>query len=206
MEIIIVDDDRLVTEALKTIFQISGEIQVVATGMNGEDACRLYEQYWPDVLLMDIRMEGMSGFEASEKILKKDPEAKILLLTTSLDDEYIVKTLSLGAKGYFLKQDYTNILPALQAVKLGQTVFGQEIVSKIPGLIMENGEFNYRNYKISEREEQIIQLIADGYSNKEIASKQFLSEETVENYCSFILDKFQFRDRRQIALFYYQHR
>lgn len=98
MKIVIVDDDCLVTEALKTILQINGDVEVAATGIDGEDACRLYRQYCPDVLLMDIRMKGMNGLKASEHILQEYPEAKILLLTTFLDDEYIVKALRLGAK------------------------------------------------------------------------------------------------------------
>lgn len=206
MKIVIVDDDCLVTEALKTILQINGDVQVAATGMDGEEACRLYRQYNPDVLLMDIRMKGMNGLEAAEQILKEHPGANILLLTTFLDDEYIVKALRLGAKGYILKQDYASILPALQAVNSGQTVFGQEIVSKIPDLIRKEETFDYGTYKINEREQEIIRLIADGYSNKEIAAELFLSEGTVRNYLSSILDKLQLRDRTQVAVFYYQHR
>lgn len=206
MKIVIVDDDCLVTEALKTILQINGDVEVAATGINGEDACRLYRQYCPDVLLMDIRMKGMNGLEVSEHILQEYPEAKILLLTTFLDDEYIVKALRLGAKGYLLKQDYASILPALQAVNLGQTVFGKEIVSKIPDLIRKEEKFDYSSYGINEREQEIIRLIADGYSNREIAAELFLSEGTIRNYLSAILDKLQLRDRTQVAVFYYQHR
>lgn len=206
MKIVIVDDDCLVTEALKTMLQINGEIQVTATGTNGEDACRLYRQYRPDVLLMDIRMKEMNGLEASEQILKEYPDANILLLTTFLDNEYIIKALRLGAKGYLLKQDYASILPALRAVTSGQTVFGQEIVSKIPDLIRKEEKFDYSSYGINEREQEIIRLIADGYSNKEIAAELFLSEGTVRNYLSSILDKLKLRDRTQVAVFYYQHR
>lgn len=189
MKIVIVDDDCLVTEALKTILQINGDVEVIATGIDGEDACRLYRQYCPDVLLMDIRMKGMNGLEASEHILQECPEAKILLLTTFLDDEYIVRALRLGAKGYLLKQDYASILPALQAVNSGQTVFGKEIVSKIPELIRKEEKLDYSSYGINEREQEIIRLIADGYSNREIAAELFLSEGTIRNYLSTILDK-----------------
>ena len=206
MKIVIVDDDYLVTEALKTILEANKDVQVLATGADGREAVKLFEEHRPDVLLMDIRMRNMSGLEASAEILKADPEANILLLTTFLDDEYIVKALRLGAKGYLLKQDYASILPALRAVCSGQTVFGQEIVSKIPNLIRKKEEFDYNSYEINDREKEIIRLIAEGYSNKEIASELYLSEGTVRNYLSSILDKLQLRDRTQVAVFYYKHR
>ena len=114
--------------------------------------------------------------------------------------------MKLGAKGYLLKQDYEGILPALEAVASGQTVFGTEIVSKIPELINHTGKFDYTSYGINEKEFGIIKLIADGYSNKEIASELFLSEGTIRNYLSTILEKLNLRDRTQLAVFYYQHK
>ena len=110
MNIIIVDDDSLVSGALKTILEINEDVTVIATGSDGQEACDLYRRYQPDILLMDIRMKNMSGLEASSAILQEFPQAKILLLTTFSDDEYIVKALRLGAKGYLLKQDYLSIL------------------------------------------------------------------------------------------------
>ena len=206
MRIIIVDDDCLVAGALKTILEVNEDVEVLDIGSDGKQACQLYEKYEPDVLLMDIRMREMNGLEASEHILKRHPKANILLLTTFSDDEYIVKALRLGAKGYLLKQDYGSILPALRAVYSGQTVFGTEIVSKIPDLLQDEKEFDYSSYSINEREFEIIELIANGYSNKEIAAELFLSEGTVRNYLSTILEKLQLRDRTQVAVFYYQHR
>lgn len=206
MRIIIVDDDCLVAGALKTILEVNEDVEVLDTGSDGKQACQLYEKYKPDVLLMDIRMKEMDGLEASEHILKRHPKAKILLLTTFSDDEYIVKALRLGAKGYLLKQDYGSILPALRAVYSGQTVFGMEIVSKIPDLLQGEKKFDYSSYNINTREFEIIELIANGYSNREIAAELFLSEGTVRNYLSTILEKLQLRDRTQVAVFYYQHR
>ena len=206
MNIIIVDDDGLVAGALKTILEINEDVKVLATGSDGQEACELYRRYQPDILLMDIRMKNMSGLEASTIILREFPQAKILLLTTFSDDEYIIKALRLGAKGYLLKQDYTSILPALRAVFSGQTVFGTEIISRIPDLLQTSTVFDYSAYDINDRELEIIELIANGYSNKEIASELFLSEGTVRNYLSSILDKLQLRDRTQVAVFYYQHR
>ena len=206
MRIVIADDDMLVSGALRTILEKDQDIEVQGIASNGKEAIELYRKYEPDVLLMDIRMSPMSGLEASEEILKEKPEAKILLLTTFSDDEYIVKALKLGAKGYLLKQDYASILPALEAVCSGQTVFGTEIMSRIPELIHSGSSFHYEDYDISRRELEIIRLIADGLSNKEIASQLFLSEGTVRNYLSSILDKLQLRDRTQVAVFYYKHK
>lgn len=206
MKIIIVDDDSLVAGALKTILEVNHEISVTAIGNDGKEAVSLYRRHRPDILLMDIRMKEMNGLDASETILREFPDAKILLLTTFSDDEYIVKALKLGAKGYLLKQDYNSILPALQAVYSGQTVFGHEIISRIPDMLPTDDSLDYNALGISERELEIIHLIADGLSNKEIASRLFLSEGTVRNYLSSILDKLQLRDRTQVAVFYYQHR
>ena len=206
MNIIIVDDDSLVAGALKTILEINKDINVAATGSDGLEACELYRKYQPDILLMDIRMKNMSGLEAATVILQEFPQANILLLTTFSDDEYIIKALRLGARGYLLKQDYASILPALRAVFSGQTVFGTEIVSRIPELLQSSTAFDYSTYGINERELEIIERIANGYSNKEIASELFLSEGTVRNYLSSILDKLSLRDRTQVAVFYYQHK
>ena len=206
MKIVIVDDDIVVSGALKTILEASGKVTVAASGTDGKEAAELYKIHQPDVLLMDIRMKEKSGLDASAEILEEFPDAKILLLTTFSDDEYIVKALKLGAKGYLLKQDYASILPALEAVCSGQTVFGTEIMSRIPELIHSGSSFHYEDYDISRRELEIIRLIADGLSNKEIASQRFLSEGTGRNYLSSILDKLQLRDRTQVAVFYYKHK
>ena len=206
MKIVIVDDDCLVTEALKTILEVNEDVQVLATGSDGRDAVCLYAEYRPDVLLMDIRMKNMNGLEASAEILKADTKANILLLTTFLDDEYIVKALRLGAKGYLLKQDYASILPALQAVKGGQSVFGTEIVARFPELLQQKKSFDYDALGITPKEQELIVLVAQGLNNKEIADSMCLSEGTVRNYLSTVLEKLSLRDRTQLAIFYYQHR
>ena len=204
MKIVIVDDDNLVSLSLKTILEASGEVTVSEIGKNGKEAIALYEIYQPDVFLMDIRMEVMTGLEAAEAILKKHPAAKILFLTTFSDDEYIVRALHLGTKGYILKQDFESLLPALKAVANGQSVFGSEIVEKLPGYMNPKEAFNCSAFGITEKEKTIIELVADGLSNKEIAESLFLSEGTIRNYLSSILDKLELRDRTQLAVFYYK--
>ena len=206
MKIVIVDDDILVSSALKTILEAGGEVEVTGTGQDGKEAVRLYDELLPDVLLMDIRMKDMNGLDAAEQILNMHADAKILLLTTFSDDEYIVKALKYGVKGYLIKQDYGSILPALQAVQMNQTVFGTEIMSRIPGLLQKEKEqeFDWNGHGIGERELEIIALVAGGLSNKEISEEVCLSEGTVRNYISNVLEKLELRDRTQLAVYYLQ--
>lgn len=207
MDILVVDDDVLVRNSLKIILEAEKDFNIPVTGSDGEEAVRLYEKYQPDVLLMDIRMKNMNGLDATRKILETHHNANILLLTTFLDDEYIVKALKYGAKGYILKQDYENIAPAIRAVYAGQTVFGNEITSKIPELLKkEKPYFSYKEKGISDQEYSIIEFISQGLNNKEISENLFLSEGTVRNYISAILEKLELRDRTQIAVFYYRQK
>ncbi len=205
IRILIVDDDYLITTALKTILEAEKDISVCASGKDGTEAVRLYEEFLPDLLLMDIRMEQMDGLKASEEILQSHPDARILLLTTFSDDEYIIKALHLGARGYILKQDYTGIAPAIRAVLKGQTVFGAEITTRLPKLFEPQKSFDYEKYQITDREFSVIELVADGRSNREISEILYLGEGTVRNYLSSILEKLALRDRTQLAIFYYQH-
>ncbi|MDF2822048.1 MAG: DNA-binding response regulator [Clostridiales bacterium] len=204
MRVLIIDDDKLVSMSLRTILEASGEIDVVAVGSSGTEAIKLYEKFLPDVLLSDIRMEGMSGIEASEQILNVYKDARILLLTTFSDDEYIVKALKLGVKGYILKQNFESIVPAIRAVYMGQSVFGDDIITKIPLFMQSNNKAKIEEYGLSEKEYEIIELVAEGLSNKEMALKLYLSEGTVRNYISIVLDKLALRDRTQLAIFYYK--
>lgn len=203
MKLILIDDDQLVVSALKMILEALPDLEVAATANDGSEALRLYKEHRPDVLLMDIRMEKTDGLDAAAQVLSQFPDARILLLTTFSDDEYIIKALRLGAKGYLLKQDYQNIAPAVRAVFSGQTVFGDEITSRIPELMTQAPSgFDYEAHGISERELEVIRLTAEGFSNREIASRLYLSEGTVRNYLSSILDKLELRDRTQLAVFY----
>lgn len=171
-------------------------------GHDGHGAVTLFAQFQPDVLLMDIRMDRMTGLEACMHILGKFPDARILFLTTFLDDEYIVQALRLGAKGYILKQDFESIVPALRAVHTGQSVFGDAIVTKLPRLLRGDEKVDLAERGITDKERGIVELVAKGLSNREIAETLYLSEGTVRNYLSVILEKLELRDRTQLAVFY----
>ena len=206
MRILVVDDDKLVCASLKTILEADKEIEVVGTGNSGQQAVDLYIDLMPDVLLMDIRMDDMTGLEAAEIIIEKDKNAKILFLTTFSDNEYIAKAFQIGAKGYILKQNFESIIPSIKAVFMGQRVFGDEIIAKIPVFKNSIRKDGMTGFNLSEKEIEIIAQVANGLSNKEISETLYLSEGTVRNYISVILEKLNLRDRTQLAIFYYEHK
>lgn len=205
MRVVIIDDDRFVCMSLKIILEAEEDIQVEATGTEGEEAVLLCRKLRPDLMLMDIQMPKMSGLEAGRQILQEFPDMKILFLTTFSDQEYIVEALAMGAKGYLIKQNTEAVAPALRAVMSGQNVFGDEIVTKLPGLMnRRDEEEDGVPFDLKPRELEIISLVAEGLSNREIAGRLYLSEGTVRNYLSIILEKLELRDRTQLAVFYYK--
>ena len=161
--ILLIDDDELITMSLEMIIDAEEGFTVLGKGNSGREGVKLYDELQPDLLLMDIRMADMNGLEAAEEILSKHKDAIILFLTTFSDDEYIVKALKLGVRGYLLKQDYKSLPAALHAAMDGQSVFGGAIVDKLPALMNsateEEAGFDYQSKDISEKEYEL--LISD---------------------------------------------
>ena len=204
MKVLIVDDDPLVSGALKVILESESDMEVTGVASSGAEAVLTAGEKAPDVVVMDIRMDGMNGIEAAEKILSDNKDIKILFLTTFLDDEYINKALNLGASGYILKQECATLASSVRAVHGGQIVFGGKIVEKLPDLMNRKEKFDYDQYDITDKEKELIEMVAEGLSNKEISEKMFLGEGTVRNMMSSVLSKLDLRDRTQLACFYYQ--
>ena len=198
MNIIIIDDDPLVITSLRTILT-ANNFTVLACGSDGAEAEALFDRYQPDILLMDIRMQNISGIEAAEKILAQNKNAKILLLTTFNDEEYIMKAIHFGCRGYILKQNIRLLTPALHAVAAGSVVFDSEIITNLPAAKPERKSFT----ELNARENEALELLADGLNNKEIAHRLSLSEGTVRNYISSILEKLNLCDRTQLLVYYY---
>lgn len=198
MRLLIVDDDALIRESLKTIVSASG-VDVIGLGSSAPEAVSLYETTLPDVLLLDIRMGETNGLDAAREILARHPEARILLLTTFKDQEYISEALALGCRGYLLKQNFGSILPSLKAVHSGSFVFDSEVIGRLAEKPSATPD-----PRLNEREQEVVTLVAEGLNNKEIAAALNLSEGTVRNYLSEILDKLDLRDRTQLAVAYYK--
>lgn len=199
MKVLIIDDDKLITHALKTIIEMEEDMEVVDLGFSAEDAINLYDVHRPDILLLDIRMKEKSGIDAFKDIIKKHPEANIVFLTTFMDDEYIKDSIIHGAKGYLLKSEFENIVPAIRSVYAGQSVFESKVASKIPDILNTSPKYDP---DLSEKELELLKYISEGLNNKEIANAMYLSEGTVRNYISVILEKLNLRDRTQLAVYY----
>ncbi|MBO1096737.1 response regulator transcription factor [Enterococcus casseliflavus] len=202
--VVIIDDDPFVTTSLQTILESTEEIRVLGIGHFAKDAIDLYETHRPDVLLTDIRMPEQTGIDAAKEILAKFPHAILLLLTTFKDEEYIREAFSIGVKGYLIKQNLQAIIPSVKASYNGQVVFGNEIVETFTQL-MKNEPSIDNQASFSEREFAIIKEVAAGKNNKEIADALYLSDGTVRNYISQLLEKLGLRDRTQLAIYFYQH-
>lgn len=203
MNIVLIDDDPIVSRALTIILQADPQIHVSGVGSDGDEALALYRTHQPDVLLMDIRMQRMTGLEAGEQILREFPDARVLFLTTFSDDDYIIKALRIGARGYLLKDKFDSIVPAIKAVVAGQSVFGEDIVSRFP--LMSSGKQKCVSPLVSsltEKEIEILKHLGNGLSNKEISEALYISEGTVRNAISLLLDKLSLKSRTQLAIFF----
>ncbi|MFT8708578.1 MAG: response regulator transcription factor [Sporolactobacillus sp.] len=205
IRVLIVDDDRLVCRSIQTILEADNSLTVCAFGQSADEAVKLFHRHRPDILLMDIRMGCSTGIVAAKQVLEAFKDARVLFLTTFSDDDYIIEALRIGAKGYILKQNFESIVPALKAVFSGQRVFGDAIVNKLPLLIDRKKKPDFSQSSLTERETDIVSLVAEGLSNREIAERLFLSEGTVRNYISTVLEKLELRDRTQLAVFYYKN-
>ncbi|SEH63031.1 MULTISPECIES: response regulator [Atopobiaceae] len=207
MNVLIVDDDKIVSRSLATILSVQPDIEIAGCGSDGDEAVSLFDELAPDVLLMDIQMQGRDGLSAAEKILASHPDAAIVFLTTFADDEYIVRALKMGARGYLIKQDVSTIAPALRSVMGGQRVLEGEVLEKAvalgAGISPARDEGALAG--LSERERDVVRLVADGLDNGEIARELFISDGTVRNHISAILAKLNLRNRTQIAVFYYRN-
>jgi DNA-binding NarL/FixJ family response regulator len=203
VRVLIADDDALIRDSLSLVLELDNDIKVVGTCSNGEEAYKMCMENPVDVVLMDIRMPVCDGIQGTRKIKAHFPDTKILILTTFKDDEYILQALKNGAHGYLLKNTPSNtIKEQIKLVNNGTMLIHPEIASKLTGMLNSENTKNLSSFDLTEREIEIIKLIADGFSNLEISEKLFLGESTVKNYVSSILNKLNLRDRTQIAVFY----
>ncbi|SDZ21199.1 two component transcriptional regulator, LuxR family [Proteiniborus ethanoligenes] len=204
MKVLIVDDDGLIRDSLKILLGLESDIEVVGIASNGQEAFDLCGRIRPDIVLMDIRMPIMDGVLGTKLIKEHFSHTKVIILTTFKDDEYIREAIKNGAEGYILKnQSSDSIVDSLRAVYRGNTVLDKEIADTLTSMIKDKPDKkNDVDYDFGNRELEILKLISEGLSNKEIGARLYLSEGTVRNYITGLLDKLNLRDRTQLAIFY----
>lgn len=207
IHLLLVDDQRLMREGLRTLLELEPDLRVVSEAGNGEEALAAYDAHQPDVVLMDVRMPVLDGVEATRRLLHRWPAARVIILTTFDDDEYVFEGLRAGALGYLLKDvSVEELADAIHTVMAGGALIEPSIARKViaeftrlavpftpkPTPSMEE--------PLTEREQEILRLLAQGMTNREIAQRLYLAEGTVKNYVTNILGKIGARDRTQAAL------
>ncbi len=211
-KIIIIDDHQLFREGVKRILDFEDTFEVVAEGDDGIDTLPLYEEFQPDVVLMDINMPQKNGVEATSELIEKYPDAKVIILSIHDDESYVSHALKSGALGYMLKEmDANEIVDAIKIVAAGGSYLHPKITKN---LVAEYRRLSERENKgsfhqteirrpfhlLTKRECEVLQLLTDGQSNRAIGETLYISEKTVKNHVSSILQKMNVNDRTQAVV------
>ena len=206
IRILLVDDQRLMREGLRILLELEPDLEIAGEATNGQEALDTYAEIEPDVVLMDVRMPGMDGVEATWRLRERWPSARVIILTTFDDDEYVFEGLRAGARGYLLKDvSGHDLAEAVRAVAGGGALIEPSVARRVvaefarmapPARQPDEGLVE----PLSEREREILRLMAQGLTNREIADRLSLAQGTVKNYVTTILQKLGARDRTQAAL------
>lgn len=208
IKVLVADDQELIRESLQIVLNSKEDIKVLDVASDGYEVIKILKKNKPDIILMDVRMPKMDGVQCTKIIKEIYPQIKIIILTTFDDDEYIYSALKYGASGYLLKGvSMEQLVEAIRTVYIGKAMINSDIVTKVIRLFSQMAQTNYsiqveqKNIsEITRTEWKIIFEVEKGANNKEIAERLGLSEGTVRNYLSIILNKLNLRDRTQLAI------
>ncbi len=207
ISLLLADDQRLLREGIRILLDLEEDLAVVGEAENGQEAVDLYAELKPDVVLMDVQMPEMNGVDATRRICMQDPQARILILTTFDNDEYIFEGIRAGALGYILKAMSSSALAeAVRTAYRGDTWLEASIARKLINEFAHmapsahDDDASRLTEPLSERELEVLRLLANGCSNREIATRLYLAEGTVKNYASSLMGKLNVRDRAQAVL------
>jgi NarL family two-component system response regulator LiaR len=201
--VLLVDDHSMVREGVRAFLVTQPDITVVGEAGSGEEAIRLAEQYVPDVVLMDLIMPGLDGVEATRRVRQVSPRSQVVVLTSYHEDEHIFPALKAGALSYILKDlSAEELASALRKAAAGEAVLHPRVAARVIKELQGRREAALNPFtELSERELEVLKLIADGMSNAEMAAKLFLSEKTIKGHVSNILSKLHLVDRTQAAVY-----
>jgi two-component system, NarL family, response regulator LiaR len=202
IRILIVDDHSLVRKGLRMLISGSPDMEVVGEASNGVEAVEQSQAVSPDVILMDLQMPRMGGIEAIREIKKRDPQMKILVLTSFADDDKVFPAIKEGASGYLLKDSLpSELMEAIQAIHQGQPFLHPMITERLMRGISHPEASPAREEKLTRREVEVLKQVAAGKSNHEIAEKLVVSERTIDTHLGSILSKLHLSNRTQAALY-----
>lgn len=205
IKLLLVDDHQMVRLGLSSYFSIQDDMEVIGEAEDGQEGVNQALSLRPDVILMDLVMDGMDGIEATKEILAQWPEAKIIIVTSFIDDEKVFPAMEAGASGYMLKtSSASEIADAIRSAYEGDTVFEEKVTQKIIERDHMPQEYLLHD-DLTNRETEILQLIAQGLSNQEIADECFITLKTVKTHVSNILSKLDVSDRTQATIYAFKH-
>ncbi|ADG06102.1 response regulator [Kyrpidia tusciae] len=208
IRVLLVDDHEMVRIGLAAVLGTEEDMEVVGEAADGEEGVRLAMEYQPDVVLMDLVMEPIDGIETSRRILERLPDCKIIVLTSYVDDDKIYPALEAGAFSYLLKTSRAaEIAQAIRAAVQGQSVLEAQVAAKVMARVRRPDGQNERplHEQLTDREREVLLLLAEGYSNQEVADALHIGVKTVKFHVTNILDKLQVEDRTQAVIYAYKH-
>jgi two-component system, NarL family, response regulator NreC len=205
IRILLADDHRIVREGLKSLLDRLPGIEVIAEAVHGREAVEIAESTFPDVVIMDIGMPQLNGIEATAHMVKRDPRIGVIILSMHADEDYLVSALNAGAKGYLLKDSAdVDLVKAIQSVARGTPFFSPEIAGKMTEdhlLFLQQRNLEDSFGLLTEREKEVIQLLAEGKSNKEVAGILDVSVHTVETHRMHLMQKLNLHSTAEIVLY-----
>jgi NarL family two-component system response regulator LiaR len=206
IKVLLVDDHEMVRIGLAAVLGTEDDIEVVGEASNGIEGIRLAEQYKPDVVLMDLVMDGMDGIETTRRLLQLVPDCKVIVLTSYIDDEKIYPVIEAGAFSYLLKTSRAaEIAEAIRSAAKGQPILESQVASKIMNRFRQSKEKHQPHDELTDREMEVLRLIAKGKSNQEVADELFIGIKTVKFHVTNILAKLGVEDRTQAAIYAHKH-
>jgi DNA-binding NarL/FixJ family response regulator len=199
ISVLLVEDHTVVRQGLRLLIEIAGDIEIVGEAKTGREAVRMTKELRPQVIVMDIAMPLMNGLEATRQILKAFPEAKVLILSAHSDAEYVEQVMKAGARGYLIKQSSGDVLAqAVRELHKGQTYFTPSIAKRLKEEYQKSADgsrlHKRSNMELTSRETELLQLIAEGHVNKQIASELGISIKTVEKHRQHLMEKLNIHD------------
>jgi len=206
IKVLLVDDHEMVRIGLAAVLGTEDGIEVVGEAGNGKEGIRLALEYKPDVVLMDLVMEGMDGIETTRRLLAQLPDCKVIVLTSFLDDEKMYPVIEAGAFSYLLKTSRANeIAQAIRAAANGQSILESQVASKIMNRFRQPKPAAAPHHELTDREMEVLRLIAGGRSNQEVADELYIGVKTVKFHVTNILAKLGVEDRTQAAIYAFKN-